>query len=243
MNMPNLTQKEVEDNILSSSKTGDLAKFKEFFDTYYVNKHKSIFSSFINIFSKDPILNINIIAKCLVFSAMYGHKNIVEEIINDKKFIKNINNDHQLTILLVAIISPDRLKLHQPSYESFKDIINIIYEKVRDQDVFHLSMDRVLLQACENNDLNVVKYIFESPLLKNSLTFEKGHQIIKITDAELLEYLIFQHDLDKVDKFFWRVERNKTVQSILDKKNLIYELEDNLPTNEVQSNSTKRIKI
>lgn len=251
MKTKKLTQEDVHFKFVDACKSGDLIEFKLLYNEYYL-KPKTKFSSFLRIFNKKPILNLDnpksVDSKTLLVSAFTGQYNIVEEFLKDQKYVDILNENKILEQSMLGILSPKKLKLSPVEYSTFEKINNIMYEALQDKEYFHSQINLVFLDSCQNGDFHSVKYLLESQHLKKYLTFENNtiptmFHLVKISNMEILNYLIIDKDMDKNDKFICKVLQTNSVLQTIEKKNLNSDLSCNLAMNENTSSVKKRNKI
>lgn len=244
MKKEKLTQENVNSLFLNACKTGDYYNFTKLYNDYYLKHNKSIFSSFLKIFNKEPVLELSELnSKYLLATAMHGHFNLVKHLLDNKEYVKKINKNDLLLTYLIGSLNPVRLKVAAIPYEDMKNIWDLMYESIKEKNIFHAAINKVFLKSCEEGDFDGVKYITQHTKLKEHLTFDLEYKPIKINDILLLNYLINELNMEKNEKFMNTVKLTDNMKKVIEKKNLYNDLSINLALNGSSSNYNKRIKI
>jgi hypothetical protein len=251
MKKEKLTDETLHYKFVDICKAGDITNFKNLYNEYYV-KNRSVFSSFLKIFNKKPSLDLDDIncrnSDILLMSAMAGQYEIVKEFFKDDAYVDKINKNGLLRKSLGGIMSPKRLAIKPVEYDIFKNINNFMYDALKDKRNFQLNLSTYFMDSCNHGDLNAIRYMIETPSLKKYLTFERQnmpseYQLLKVSSVEVLNYLIIEHNMEQNKNFFEKILHTNDVLSIVEKKNLNYDLNDNLLVNKESSRSTKRTKL
>lgn len=251
MTKEKFTEEELHFKFVNICKDGDLTNFRKFYNEYYL-KNRSVFSSFLKIFSKKPALHLDEPdskdSQILLMSAMVGQHEVVKELLKDQKYVDIINKNGILGKSLGGILSPQRLTIKPVEYDVFKNINNLMYDALKDKTEFHLTLSTYFMTSCNNGDISALKYMNETPSFKEHLDFDMknmppGFELVKISSIEALNYLIIECDMEQNKAFFDKILRSNDVLSIIEKKNLNYELRDNLDVNVQPSISKRKPKI
>ena len=251
MKKEKFTEKELHFKFVNICKSGDLINFRKFYNEYYL-KNRSIFSSFLKIINKKPALHLDdpnsMDGGILLMSAMSGQYDIVKEFFKDEKYVDKINQNGLLKKSVSGILGPQRLSLAPVEYPIFKQINELMYQCLKNKEEFHLTLNLCFLHSCNQGDLNTVKYLMETPHFQEYLDFDRKklppeYHLIKVTSIEILNYLIIENDMEQDKNFFEKILHTNDVLSIVEKKNLNYDLNDNLLVNEEANRTKKRPKL
>jgi hypothetical protein len=158
MNKKYLNQDEFNAGIYQACKSGDSSVATNLLYKHYLKQQKSKINSFLSICGLGyPVLSLNCsIAESFSKACADGHKDVVNVFLNNEFILKESHKSHMLLYGITTALKAEQL-----------EIIDLIlpYVESKNQEYYNALISG-LLDACEHNKLNSVKYIFNNKELK-----------------------------------------------------------------------------
>lgn len=236
----NMQSKMISIEFAQACAAGSLEHVKDLYTNYYIKKinfkHKVL--KFLKL-SENIILNPHINNELPFFTAcIQGHTEVINFLLNDKNFFKNFNQE---------TMSRAYLTLFNFGHDN---VIKSLIEKLKlnhyvafnDNDL--PLMQHFFIQACKLEKIDILKSFSNKTVLKTYLETNPIKEYIKITNEDIINYLLFDLELGKNDKFIENID-SQLFHSLLDKKENYQDLqkEIGLSNNPTVLTKNKKPKI
>jgi hypothetical protein len=153
-----LKQDEFNKGIYQACIDGDASSASDLLHQYYFKQQKSKINSFLSICGLGyPVLSINPnIAESFIKACGKGHKDVIKLFLTNESLLKESNKQYLLLYGLTTSLQTGQL-----------EVVDVILPYIENkQEEYYKSLTYGLLYACENNQLESIKYIFNNKELK-----------------------------------------------------------------------------
>lgn len=237
-------EKRIRFNILTSDfvsacANGNLENVIKIYNKSYLEK-KNLKSKILSIlkisdniildphFSNDTPIDV---------ACMYGHKEVVNFLLNDKYFINSLNKNN-LSEKVMALV---KLKKN--------DIVKIFIEKIDMDQYFEYNgenlplMLHLFIEFCNSQNLDMLKS-FNTEKIKECIEKNSTNQNIKIDNKDIIDYLLFTIDIAKYENFTKNID-SPELNLLLAKKAIYNELKNEiiLSDDDIKPNKNKKLKL